>query len=440
MIDLLIRNVTLRNSSIPVDLAIDRGRFIAVEPAIASQPRCVEAGGVEAGYVQAGYVEAGRVIDAAGRVALPGLLEPHIHLDKALLHQRMPSQTGTLAEAIRITGAFKRVQQRDDVLARSRAVLDMAVMQGVTGLRAHPDVDLIQGLIGVETALELKAAYADLLDIQVVAFPQEGIVKAPGTLDLLNEAMRLGADVVGGCPYVEPTPADAARHIDIVLALAARWGTPLDLHADFADDAGDARFATAALIARRTIETGWHHRVSLGHVTSLAALMPDAAAPIIDDLAEAGIHIVSLPATDLYLGGRSDAASPRRGLTPVRRLRDAGVNVAFSSNNIRNAFTPFGKADPLLIGNLFAHAGQFGTDADQAYVVDMCTVNAARAMGIVADYGIRVGAKADLVILDTTDVAAMLADIPLRSFVIKNGRISVSAAYECTIHRGDAPF
>lgn len=413
--DLLIREALIRGNPTLVDIAITGGRIVAIE-------QCITA-------------PAARIIDAAGRVALPGLLEPHVHLDKALLDRRMPTQTGTLAEAIRITGELKRHQQRADVLERSRAVLDMAVLHGVTTLRAHPDVDPIQGLIGVETALELKAEYADLLDIQIVAFPQEGIIKAPDTLDLLNEAMHLGADVIGGCPYVEQSAADAAEHINRVFDLAARWGAPLDLHADFADDTADPRFATAGLIARRTIETGWHHRVSLGHVTSLAALMPDAAAPIIDQLAEAGIHIISLPATDLYLGGRSDAASPRRGITPVRRLRDAGVNVAFSSNNIRNAFTPFGKADPLLIGNLLAHAGQFGTAADQAYIIDMCTINAASAMGLEADYGLRPGAKANLVILDTMDTDAMLADLPLRAFAIKDGRISVTATQSCVIHR-----
>lgn len=412
--NLLIRNARLRDHPVLVYLAIAAGRIVAIEPDITAS--------------------AARIIDAAGRVALPGLIEPHIHLDKALLDRRMPAQSGTLAEAIRITGALKRVQQRADVLARSRAVLDMAVMHGVTALRAHPDVDPIQGLIGVETALELKAEYADVLDIQIVAFPQEGIIKAPGTLDLLDQAMRLGADVIGGCPYVELSSADAALHIDHVFDLAARWNAPLDLHADFADDTTDPRFATAALIARRTIETGWHHRVTLGHVTSLAALLPDDAAPIIDALAQAGIHIVSLPATDVYLGGRGDAARPRRGLTPIRRLREAGVNVAFSSNNIRNAFTPFGKADPLLIGNLLAHVGQFGTATDQASVIDMCTINAARAMGLTA-YGLCVGAQADLIILDTMDADAMLADLPLRAFVIKDGRVSVTATQSCVIHR-----
>lgn len=417
--NLLIRNARLRDRPVLVDLAITSGQIVAIEPGITAS--------------------ASRIIDAAGRVALPGLVEPHIHLDKAMLDRRMPAQSGTLAEAIRITGELKRVQQRIDVLTRSRAVLDMAVMHGVTALRAHPDVDPIQGLIGVETALELKAEYADLIDIQIVAFPQEGIIRAPGTLDLLNEAMRLGADVVGGCPYVEPSAEDAAVHIEHVFELAARWGAPLDLHADFADDTNDPRFATANLIARRTIETGWHHRVTLGHVTSLASLMPDDAAPIIDSLAQAGIHIVSLPATDVYLGGRGDAASPRRGLTPIRRLRDAGVNVAFSSNNIRNAFTPFGQADPLLIGNLLAHVGQFGTAVDQSYVIDMCTSNAARAIGLTANYGLSAGVQANMIILDTMDTDSLLADLPLRAFIIKDGRVSVTATQMCVIHRKSGP-
>lgn len=398
-----------------VDIAIDEGRIVGVEPNISA--------------------EAGRVVDAGGRAVLPGFLEPHVHLDKAFLYRRLPATEGTLEEAIRLTGQLKARQETEDVLERSRAVLDMAVLHGTVAMRAQPDVDTIQGLIGVETALVLREEYRELLDLQVVAFPQEGILKSPGTLELMEEAMRLGASVVGGCPYNEPTWEETKRHIDIVFELAQRLDTPVDMHADFADDAADPRYAAVSYIAEKSLEVGWQGRVSLGHVTSLAALLPEEAKPVLSRLAEADISIITLPATDLYLGGRKDRVNQRRGVTPVRLLRDAGVNVAFSSNNVRNAFTPFGKADPLQIGSLLAHVAQFGTPESQAEILRMATYDAARSMGLGAGYGLTPGCRADLVVCDSPLVADVLLDIPSRLFVIKSGKVVAETRHESVIHR-----
>lgn len=414
MLDLLISNARVWDDRAPVDIAVEGERIVAIEP------------GVEA--------EAGRTIDAGGRAVLPGFVEPHLHLDKALVYRRQPARDGTLAEAIRLTAALKAEQDRDDVLARSRAVLDMAVRHGTVAVRAHPDVDPIQGLLGVETALAVRAEYRDLLDLEVVAFPQEGIVKAPGVLELMEEAMRMGAAVVGGCPYNEPDWEATRRHIDLVFELAQRFDAPVDMHADFADDAVDPRYAAAGYIAERAIALGYEGRVSLGHVTSLASLAPEAAQPVIERLSEAQVSVVTLPATDLYLGGRGDEVDQRRAVTPVHRLRDAGVNVTFSSNNVRNAFTPFGKADMLQIGNLLAHVAQFGTPHSQAEVLRMATYDAARSMGI-ADYGLAEGRRADLVVCDSPLVADVLADIPPRLWVVKGGRVTVESRHETTIHR-----
>jgi cytosine deaminase len=312
----------------------------------------------------------------------------------------------------------------------------MAVRHGTVALRCHPDVDPIQGLIGVETALELKSEYAPLVDLQVVAFPQEGIFRSPGTVDLMREALGLGADVVGGCPYSERTWDDAKAHVDTVFALALRNGLDIDIHADFGDDTNDQRFATAAYIAQKTIAAGYQGRVTLGHVTSLAALSPEEAAATIALIRDAGIHIVTLPATDLYLGGRKEATlNRRRCLTPVQALRDAGINVAFSSNNIRNAFTPFGTADPLQIGLLLAHAAQFGSPDDQEFILHMCTRGAAEVMGLADDYGVAVGKQADLVIVDTFKVCDALLDLPARLFVIKRGRVTVETYHSCQVQR-----
>lgn len=414
-VDLLINNVCVRDDAPLVDIAIKGGRIAAMEP------------GIDA--------SADEQIDAQGRAAIPGLVEAHLHLDKALLHRRLPARFGTLDEAIRVTGILKSKQEREDVLDRSRQVLDMAIRNGTVAIRAHPDVDLIQGLIGVETLLSLKDEYQNLLDLQIVAFPQEGILKSKGTYELMIDALRMGADVVGGCPYNELNWEDTKRHIDIVFELAQRFDAPIDMHADFADDTSDQRFAAISYIAQRTIDTGYQGRVSLGHVTSLGALDNDQLAPVIEQIRLAGISIVTLPATDLYLGGRKDTQNQRRGLTPVKALHNAGVNVAYSSNNVRNAFTPFGKADMLQIGNLLAHVAQFGVPEHQQAILDMGTHNAARAIGLSHGYGIAVGKQADLIILDTFKVADALLDIPPRLWVIKRGRITVVTQHHCEIHR-----
>ena len=414
--DMVIRQVRIDDDEPLMDIGIAAGRIVAIAQAI-------EASGDEE-------------IDAGGRAALPGFVEPHLHLDKAFLHRRLPARSGSLEEAIRVTGILKAKQEREDVLERSRRVLDMALKNGTTFVRAHPDVDPIQGLIGVETAVQLRDEYRELLDLQIVAFPQEGILKTEGVDDLMEAALDLGADVVGGCPYNELTPDDTRAHIDRVFDLALRRDRPIDLHLDFADDTSDERFAAARYVAQKTIATGYQGRVALGHVTSLGALTADEAAPVIELLHEADIHVVTLPATDVYLGGRRDEVSPRRGLTPVRALHAAGVNVAYSSNNVRNAFTPFGAADPLQIGNLLAHLVQFGTPEHQAEILKMGTTNAARVVGVAEDYGLAVGKQADLVILDTFSVADALLDLPPRSWVIKRGRVAVITTVESRICRG----
>jgi cytosine/creatinine deaminase len=232
-VDLLINDVCIRDDDPLVDIAISDGRIVALEPGIDAL--------------------ADEIIDAGGRAAIPGLIEAHLHLDKALLHHRLPARFGTLDEAIRVTGVLKSKQERDDVLDRSRQVLDMAVRNGTVAVRAHPDVDLIQGLIGVETLLTLKSEYDSLLDLQIVAFPQEGILKSQGTQELMVEALRMGADVVGGCPYNELNWEDTKRHIDVVFEIAQRFGLPIDMHAET---------CTRTLLTTRTTRVSRPFRIS----------------------------------------------------------------------------------------------------------------------------------------------------------------------------------
>lgn len=418
MLDLLVHQARVDDEGPPVDIAVRGGRIDRVAPRIDEEAR--------------------EHVRADGRVVIPGLVESHIHPDKAFLERKMPNRSGTLEEAIRNTGALKARYTPEDVYERARTVLDWAVRHGTTHMRAHPDVDPIERLLGVEALLRLREEYRDLIDLQVVAFPQEGIVKAPGTEELMREALRLGADVVGGCPYVEPSPEETRRHIDTCFELAARNGLPLDMHVDFADDVDDPRYMTAEYIARKTIAEGYQGRVNLGHVTTLGALSPDVRGPLFELLATAGISIVMLPATDLHLGGRRDAKNVRRGLAPAKQLLAAGVNVAFSSNNIRNAFTPFGLADMLQIGLLLCHTAHMGSPDEQASALRMGTFNAARAIGLGSAYGLGPGCQADLLVLDTERVADVLVDQPDRLFVIKRGRVTVTTRRSVEVHRAAA--
>ncbi|MEU1984830.1 amidohydrolase family protein [Nocardia sp. NPDC019395] len=400
--DLVLRNAHIDDSAPLVDIAIASGVITEIGPELA----CA----------------AEQEIDCAARVVIPGLVESHVHLDKALL-DREHSGDGTLAQAIAVTADLKRDFTAASIRDRARRVLEQAITHGTTTIRAHPDVDPIVGLLGVTTLLELREEFRGRIDLQIVAFPQEGILRAPGTLALLREGLRAGADVVGGCTYNEDSVAQCRRHIDLVFELAAEFGVPVDLHADFADDTSDPRFALADYIAEVTERTGMGGRVTIGHATSLAARPPADRQRVLRRLAEAGVAVVPLPATDMFLGGRGDSVNIRRGIAPVRELWAAGVRTAFSSNNIRNAFTPYGNADLLDIGLFLAQTSHLSGPEDLTRVLGMATYEAAAVIGIADCYGLREGAAADLVVLSTHRVADALLDRPDRCYVIKSGRV-----------------
>ncbi|WP_328947643.1 amidohydrolase family protein [Streptomyces sp. NBC_00184] len=403
MYDLVLRRALITEDGAPADIAVIDGMIEVVGDVPPQAP-------------------ARETIDCDGLVVVPGFIESHLHLDKALLSGiGRPAQT--LADAIEVTGELKRDFTHDSVRARALQVLRWAVGNGTTLIRAHPDVDPVVGLVGLDVMLELRESQRHLIDLQVVAFPQEGIERAPGTYALLREALRRGADVVGGCTYNEADVAACRRHIDTVLGLAVEFGVPADLHADFADDTADGRFALAGALAEATREHGLGGRVTLGHVTSLAGRPPAERAEVVALLAEAGVAVVALPATDLYLGGRGDDRAVRRGVAPVRELIDGGVVTAYSSNNVRNAFTPFGNADMLDIGHLLAQTCHMGGPADTGRILRMATTEAARVTGVHDGYGIHPGARADLVVLGTRRHADVLADRPERRWVVKRGRV-----------------
>ncbi|WP_405014765.1 amidohydrolase family protein [Kitasatospora sp. NBC_01539] len=402
--DLVLRDARIADRAEPVDIHLGNGLIRSIGSRSAAAPDA-------------------ETLDCAGRVVIPGLIESHLHLDKALLDRERPNPDGSLAGAIAVTGELKRSFTAQAVRGRARSVIEQAVAHGTTLIRAHPDVDPIIGLLALDVVLELREEYRDVVDLQVVAFPQEGVLRAEGTLDLLREALRRGADVVGGCTYNEADVADCRRQVDLVLDLAVEFGVPADLHADFADDTADPRFAMAEYIAGAVVRRGLQGRVALGHMTSLAGRPPSERRKVLAALASAGVAVVPLPATDLHLNGRADPVNARRGVAPVRELWEAGVTCAYSSNNIRNAFTPYGNADLLDIGLLLAQTGHLAGPDDLARVLAMATTEAARVVGVADRYGLRPGAAADLVVLDTLDVHDVLLDRPVRTAVIKGGRV-----------------
>lgn len=396
--DIILRKVRIKDEKDLMDVAIKDGKIAAIEANIEGS--------------------AAREINAEGRVLIPGLVESHIHLDKALIADRLPNRSGTLMEAIEVTGKLKPTFTKEDVEERAKKALMMLVKNGTTHIRTHSEFDPSQGFTGFETVMKLKNEFKHLIDIQVVAFPQEGIFKAHGTEEMMYKAMEMGADVVGGIPYND---SPAKEHIDLVFEIAKKYDIPIDFHQDFKDDANGI---TIEYVCEKTIKEGFVGRVSVGHLTSLGALPKDKLNPIIELISKAGISVMSLPATDLHLGGRKDEYNVRRAVTPVRALRDGGVNVCLATNNIRNAFTPYGNGDLMQIAMLAIPVSHLGGADDLPTVLPMITSNPAKALGL-KDYGIEAGKNADLVLLDTKIVNNAIIDIPDRLFVIKNGRITV---------------
>ncbi len=401
-VDLLLRGARLPDRDDLVDIAIDGERIVAADPV--SRP-------------------ARETIDLGARLVTSGLVESHIHLDKALLSDRVSAPAGTLEEAIRVTGNAKRTFTVEDITGRARRVLDLAIRAGTTAMRSHVEVDPLIGLTGIEAMLALRAEYAPALDLQLCAFAQEGIVKAPGTEGLLRRALSMGADLVGGCPYND---SDGLEHIRVVFGLATAFGVDADFHVDFADEPDHLHVRE---IVSQTVRAGWQGRVTVGHLTELAAVPGYRQDELIAEIAEAGLGVICLPATDLYLMGRADEYNVRRGLTPIKRLLSAGVPVALASNNVRNPFTPVGNADLAQMAFLASVAAHMGTPAELRTLLTMITTHPARLLRL-ADYGLTPGSRADLVVWDCARAEDAVATLAPRALVIKRGRVTVESRRE----------
>jgi cytosine deaminase len=344
-----------------------------------------------------------------------GFVETHIHLDKSCILDRCTLQAGTLAEAIAEVAAAKRGFNEDDIYQRGRRTLEKAILHGTTRMRTHVEVDPRIGLKGFHAIRQLKQDYAWAIDLEICVFPQEGLINDPGAEELLIAACEQGANLIGGCPY---TDTDPHRQIERVFAIARRFDRDIDFHLDF-----DIKPSGMDLeeVCRTTEAAGWGGRVTVGHVTKLSALDPARFAATANRLADAGVAVTVLPATDLYLMGRDHDHNVPRGVTAAHRLLDHGITCSIASNNVLNPFTPFGDCSLVRMANLYANVAQIGRPSELASCLDMVTTLPAKLMNL-PDYGVAVGNPADLVVLDCKTRADAVAELARPLFGMKNGR------------------
>ncbi|WP_353948952.1 amidohydrolase family protein [Sporolactobacillus sp. Y61] len=397
MLDLLFHNVKSIHFINNVDIGIEGGIITYIKDTGSPMP------------------PAKHVVEADGRVVLPGFNESHIHLEKAYLLQKMEKEATSLQEAIQITADLKKTFTKEDITERATRVLGKCIQSGVTNLRCHVEVDDILQLKAMESILELKEKFANLITLQIVTFPQEGIFIQQHAAELMEESLKMGADAVGGIPYND---RDSSEHLDYVFHLAERYNKPIDLHIDLSDDPDDLSILD---IIDRTKKYHMEGKVSVAHMTSLGSVEHHKARKIAAKIADAGINVMALPATDLYLNGRGDFEKIRRGLTPVSILLEERANVIFATNNIQNPFTPFGTGNILDVAYLFAEVTRMGTKEDANTIIDMLTYRSAKALNLTS-YGFKIGGTADLVMFDAKNLRDVLLTQPHVVCSYKNGR------------------
>jgi cytosine deaminase len=414
--DLIVRNARLRKKEELADIAVKGERIEKVAPGIAEK--------------------ASLEIDAEGMLVTPTFVDPHVHLDKVLISEVVRRNvSGTLMEAIEIIWEKKKNYTDEDVMARAGKVIEWAVSHGTTILRSHVDIDTVGGLKPLQGVLKVREAYRDLVDIQIVAFPQEGILKDPGTEELMRKAMEMGADVVGGMPYNEYNEDDSKRHIDIAFEIAKAFNADIDMHVDETDDPG-AR--TLQYLAMKAIRENYHERVTAGHTCAMASYDDSYAAKVIDMLRLAKMNMITNPATNLMLQGRRDKQPIRRGITRVKEINAAGINICYGQDCLKDTFYPtFGQADMLEVGLITAHAAQMSLPEEIETLYDMPTHRAAKVLRL-KDYGIEPGAFASFNIIDAKTVQEAFRAQPDRRYVIRKGKIIAKTVSKVEIMRGVA--
>ncbi len=364
------------------------------------------------------------ILSVAGQLVLPGLVDMHQHLDKSRTRSLLDNPSGTLMGASAAYRALAPSITKEQMIARAKRTVEACSAHGTVAIRSHTNIDPQTGVRGVEAMVELRAQCAAFLRIQIVGHVTSGATSMlPESDAWLRQAIDLGIDAIGGVPAFSSEPVALLK---LLFDSAERSGLPLDMHIDEHLDPGRAMFSE---IAKMTRAYGMAGRVVAGHSSALSAMAPDEAQRTIDELGEAGVGIVTLPAANLFLQGRDAGRLPPRGLTRVKELLAAGIPVAAASDNIQDPFVPTGSGDLLEIARWTLLAGHFGL-GDLRQVFEMVSTMPAQMIGLGADWGIRPGARADLLITRADTIDDLVAEGALERTVMVEGRVVSSTSVQ----------
>jgi cytosine/creatinine deaminase len=407
MIDFVIRNARVAGGHDTLtDIGFANGRIATIEPGLACDAPSH---------------------DAEGCLCCGGLIETHIHLDKSRIIDRCTPETARAANAVARVKEAKKTFTAQDVHARARETLENCIKHGATRMRTHVEVDPGVGMRGFEGVQALVDEYRWAIDIELCVFPQEGLTNNPGTDELLVEGLRRGAKVVGAAPGYD---TDHAGQIRRVFELAREYDVDIDMHLDFGNTPDDI---DAYLVCDLTEQCKLGGRVAIGHATKLSTLDPDGQKAIARRLADAGVAVTILPATDLFLMGRDQDHNVRRGLVDANLFVEQGCNCSISTNNILNPFTPYGDCSLIRMANLHANVLQVSHDAHIAECFEMLTGRSARLMNL-KDYGIAIGNPADVVVIDAQSPKQAIAELRQPLAVFKRGKRTVTR-HRAELHR-----
>ncbi len=404
MFDLIIRNANLPDGREGLDIGVSSGKIAAIGKSI--------------------VVAAGEEIDATGRLVSPPFCDPHFHMD-ATLSLGLPRMnvSGTLLEGIALWGELRPLLTKEALVERALRYCDLAVTQGLLYIRSHVDTSDPR-LVTAEALLEVKEKVAPYIELQLVAFPQDGYYRAPDGVSSLDRALDMGIGIVGGIPHFERTMEDGARSVEALCRIAADRGLPVDMHCDETDDPMSRHIET---LAAQTVRFGLQGRVAGSHLTSMHSMDNYYVSKLIPLMAEAEINVIPNPLINIMLQGRHDSYPKRRGMTRVRELMAAGLNVSFGHDCVMDPWYSMGSGDMLEVGHMAIHVAQMAGIDDKRRIFDAITVNSAKTMGL-EGYGLDVGCKADLIVLQAADVTEALRLKPNRLFVIKAGKVVARTA------------
>ena len=404
MFDLIIRNANLPDGRKGVDIAVKDGKITAIEASIAA--------------------EAKDEIDATNRLVSPPFIDPHFHMD-ATLSLGLPRMnvSGTLLEGIALWGELRPIVTKEELVERALRYCDLAVTQGLLFIRSHVDTSDPK-LVTAEALLEVKEKVKPYIDLQLVAFPQDGYYRARDGVRSLARALDMGVDIVGGIPHFERTMDEGKASVEALCRIAADRGLPVDMHCDETDDPMSRHIET---LAAETIRFGLQGRVAGSHLTSMHSMDNYYVSKLIPLMAEARINVIPNPLINIMLQGRHDTYPKRRGMTRVRELMDAGLNVSFGHDCVMDPWYSMGSGDMLEVGHMAIHVAQMAGIEDKKKIFDALTVNSAKTLGL-EGYGLEKGCNADLVVLQAVDTVEALRLKPNRLAVIKGGKVIARSA------------